>query len=291
MQSVKIQHTTIYHYQQPVTFGPHRLLLRPPEARDLRLVSYDIQIRPMGSISWAQDVSGNMIARVDIPVEADNLTFYSTAEVEVGAARWPIFDIAVSAASYPFRYTENEWTDLGALAAQQHRDPSGRVAAWARTFVLSRPPDTLSLLRDLNSGIHGLIKYQSREDEGTQAPAETLRSGRGACRDMALLFVEAVRTLGFGARIVSGYTSDPGMQGNQAASESTHAWAEVFAPGAGWIAFDPTNARVGGAGLIPVAVGRGVGQVMPISGNYFGPADAFLRMTIGVSVRPEASSQ
>jgi len=149
------------------------------------------------------------------------------------------------------------------------------------------PTDTLALLKDLSVGVSAQIAYQGREVEGTQTPIETLERGAGSCRDMALLFIEAARSLGFGARLVSGYLSNAG--GALAGSEgdgSTHAWAEVYLPGAGWITFDPTNRGLGGANLIPVAVARDIHQVVPVSGGYTGSPDAFDRLTVQVSVEP-----
>jgi transglutaminase-like putative cysteine protease len=141
-------------------------------------------------------------------------------------------------------------------------------------------------LKDINSGISTYVSYQSRESEGTQSPVETLTRRWGSCRDLAVLFIGAVRTLGFGARIVSGYLYMPkhsAMLGSDDAG-TTHAWAEVYVPGAGWITFDPTNQGVGGANLIPVAVGRDIRQVMPVSGSFVGTTDAFLGMSVDVSV-------
>ena len=112
---------------------------------------------------------------------------------------------------------------------------------------------------------------QAREDEGTQAPGRTLDMGRGSCRDFAVLFVEAARFLGFGARVVSGYLFNPGLQETDS---TTHAWAEVFVPGAGWISFDPTNRQMGGFNLIPVAVARDLGQAVPVSGTFLGAGSA-----------------
>jgi transglutaminase-like putative cysteine protease len=151
--------------------------------------------------------------------------------------------------------------------------------------VASFPTDTLSLLKDLNAGVGSTITYQVREDEGTQTPSETLALGLGSCRDLATLLVEAVRCLGFGARLVSGYLHDPTrtLLGS-ADTGATHAWAEVFLPGAGWITFDPTNRSVGGANLIPVAVAPDIRQAMPLVGTFAGPADAFLDMSVEVSV-------
>jgi transglutaminase-like putative cysteine protease len=129
------------------------------------------------------------------------------------------------------------------------------------------------------------VSYQARDEEGTQSPLQTLDRGWGSCRDLALLFIEAVRTLGFGARIVSGYLRDPaGAAEGSAGAGTTHAWAEVYVPGAGWITFDPTNRSVGGANLIPVAVGRDIRQVMPVSGEFVGAGDAFVGMSVDVRV-------
>ena len=143
----------------------------------------------------------------------------------------------------------------------------------AQGFVRGNPTDTLALLKDLSAGVSAWIRYQSREDEGTQSPPETLDRGWGSCRDFAVLFVEAARSLGFGARIVSGYlyNGDQDRVGSEGAG-STHAWAEVYVPGAGWITFDPTNRSVGGFNLIPVAVARDIHQAMPAAGSFVGGA-------------------
>ena len=124
--------------------------------------------------------------------------------------------------------------------------------------------------------------YRTRDEQGTQAPLDTLALGSGSCRDMAALFIEAARALGFGARAVSGYFYDPQAPADHPGS--THAWAEVFLPGAGWIAFDPTHRRLGGASLIPVAVARSNRQIMPIEGGYSGRPDDFISMAVEVKV-------
>jgi transglutaminase-like putative cysteine protease len=151
--------------------------------------------------------------------------------------------------------------------------------------VRSNPTDTLSLLKDLSAGVSAWISYQSRDDEGTQAPLQTLDRGWGSCRDFAVLFAEAARSLGFGARLVSGYlfNSDAGVTGSSGAG-STHAWAEIYVPGAGWITFDPTNRSVGGFNLIPVAVARDIAQVVPVAGSFVGMTDAFSGMAVEVSI-------
>ena len=285
MIRLSIHHKTTYRYRQPVSLGPHRLMLRPRECRDLRLISSDVTMTPAALVTWAHDVFGNAVATASFQTMAENLVIDSVAELQLNAAAWPVFDVAASAIFYPFQYSDDEWIDLGALTIQQYPDPAGRLRDWARAFVGGNPTDTLALLKDLSIGVSGWIRYQSREDEGTQSPTQTLDRGWGSCRDFSVLFVEAARSLGFGARIVSGYLYNPdqNLLGTRDAG-STHAWAEVYVPGAGWITFDPTHRSVGGFNLIPVAVARDIRQAMPVAGSFVGMADAFQEMSVEVQV-------
>jgi transglutaminase-like putative cysteine protease len=283
--ALKIHHKTTYRFRQPVSLLPHRLMLRPRESRDVRLISSTLALTPTATVIWAQDVYGNAVATAAFAGMAESLLIDSVSEIQLDAAAWPVFDIAGSAIFYPFRYSDDEWTDLGALATQQFTDVDGRLRNWARGFVRSNPTDTLSLLKDMCAGVAGRISYQSREMEGTQSPTQTLQRGYGSCRDFAVLFVEATRSLGFGARIVSGYLYDPDQNRvGSVGAGSTHAWAEVFVPGAGWITFDPTNRSVGGFNLVPVAVGRDIRQAMPVSGSFVGMTDSFQGMWVEVVV-------
>ena len=285
MIALEVRHRTVYRYRASVELGPHRLMLRPRESRDLRLVSNAVTVSPGAQVNWAHDVFGNSVATAVFYGATDNLVIDSVVELQLFGSAWPVFDIAASAIVYPFRYTDDEWTDLGALTAQQYADPIDRLAQWARGFVGGDRTDTLALLKDLSAGVSAWISYQSREDEGTQSPAQTLDRGWGSCRDFAVLFVEAARSLGFGARIVSGYLFNPDRSLVGSADwGSTHAWGEVFVSGAGWISFDPTNRSVGGFNLIPVAVARDIRQAMPVAGSFVGDSDAFAGMTVEVRV-------
>jgi len=283
--TLSIRHKTTYRYHEPVWLGPHRLILRPRESRDLRLTSSVVTTTPAATVTWAHDVFGNAVATATFDAMSDHLVIDSVAELQLDATDWPVFAIAASAASYPFVYSDSEWIDLGALVTPQYPDPKRRLRAWAEGFVRSRPTDTLSLLKDLSLGVSGWILYQSREDEGTQSPTQTLDRGWGSCRDFAVLFAEAARTLGLGARIVSGYLYNPDQSSvGSSGGGSTHAWAEVYLPGAGWITFDPTNRSVGSFNLVPVAVARDMWQAMPVTGSFAGMTDAFSGMSVEVVV-------
>lgn len=282
MITLAIRHRTTYLYNEPVRLNPHRLMLRPRESRDLRIVSSTVQLSPDATLSWAQDVFGNAVATATFAVSTDQLVIESVTRLHLWADAWPVFDIAASAIDFPFAYTDAEQTDLGALAICQYPDPDGRLRRWAESHVQGRPTDTLSLLRDLAAGVEQGVRYQSRESEGTQPPLHSLDRGWGSCRDLAVLFVEGARSLGFGARLVSGYLYNPQPQPGDIGS--THAWAEIFVPGAGWITFDPTNRSVGGENLVPVAVARDVWQTTPVVGSFNGMTSAFNAMLIDVTV-------
>ena len=168
MVTLRIRHKTTYRYRQPVALGSHCLLLRPREGRELRLISSEVTVTPAATIGWAYDVSGNAVATVAaFQAMADTLVIESRAELQLDAAAWPVFDIAASAIVYPFQYSADEWTDLGALTVQQYPDPQGRLKTWVRAYVRGERTDTLSLLKDLSAGVAQTLQYQTREDEGT----------------------------------------------------------------------------------------------------------------------------
>src|SRR3954447_12721950 len=185
-------------------------------------------------------------------------------------------------------HSADDRSDLGRLRERHYQD-RGEVEAWARQFILETPTNTFNLLATMNAAIRGSFEYRAREEEGTQAPLETVQRKSGTCRDFALLFVEAARTLGFGARFVSGYLYDPALDGDEAVqgAGATHAWADIYLPGAGWIEFDPTNALVAGENLIRVAVTRDPGQAIPIGGTFAGEGAEYLGMEVDVTVHAQ----
>ena len=280
-----IRHRTVFSYREAVRLWPHRLMLRPREGPELRLLDFRLTLTPEAAVTWAHDVAGNAVARANFDASTDRLVIESVARLRLDAVAWPVFEVAIEALHYPFAYATDDRLDLGALAVPQYPDPGGDLARWSGSFVASPRTDTLALLKDLSAGVHAAVAYAAREDEGTQSPIVTLACRSGSCRDFAVLFVEAARWLGFGARLVSGYLHDPDLElTGSAGAGSTHAWAEVFVPGAGWIAFDPTNRSVGSAHLVPVAVARDIRQTIPVSGSFAGPADALQRLEVEVRV-------
>jgi transglutaminase-like putative cysteine protease len=279
-----IEHRTRYRYSREVMLQPHKLIVTPRDSGGLTTVQRSLECSPPAEISWTIDVFGNLVATASFSEPARELMIVGKAVVDHVAPEWPIYAISPEAHSYPFTYSLDDVIDLGALAQPDWLTPGGQeVGAWARAFVMGLQTDSLSLLKDLNAGVLGDIHYRVRDEEGTQSPAGTLELRSGSCRDIAALFIEAARHLGFGARAVSGYLFDPAQTDEDAGA--THAWAEVYMPGAGWIAFDPSHRRMGNSQLIPVAFARSNRQIMPVTGEFIGAAQDFESMDVTVHVR------
>ena len=290
MKLLTVRHATTYRYSAPVTFGQHRLMLRPRDSHDLRLVDAEFALAPGGKVRWMHDVFGNSVALVDFEAPAAALTIVSTLTIERYALARLDFPIAPEAESYPFMHSADDRSDLGRLRERHYPDARGVVEEWARQFILETPANTFNLLATMNAAIRGSFEYRARDEEGTQAPVETIERKSGTCRDYALLFIEAARALGFGARFVTGYLYDPSLDGGAAVqgAGATHAWAEIYLPGAGWVEFDPTNGSIAGENLIRVAVTRDPTQAVPIGGTFSGEGQ-YLGMEVDVTVKAEAA--
>jgi transglutaminase-like putative cysteine protease len=289
MKRLTVHHATVYRYARPVRFGPHRLMLRPRDSHDLRLVRTELSVAPAAEIRWFHDVFGNSVAIAKFGGQSDELRIESTLHLERYALERPVFQLESDAATYPFVYSSEDRADLGRQLERHSPDPVGTIEAWARQFVREKPTDTLRLLAEINNGIKAEFAYQTREEEGTQTPIETLQRHSGTCRDYAFLMMEAVRSLGFGARFVTGYLYDPKLEGmgddGMIGAGATHAWCEIYLPGAGWVEYDPTNALIGSEALIRVAVTRDPSQASPVSGSYIGEPQDYLGMSIEVTVQ------
>jgi transglutaminase-like putative cysteine protease len=294
-QLLSINHETVYRYRRAVTFAEHRAIFRPRDSHDLRVIDAKLILSPPGQVRWIHDVFSNSIALITFDQAAEELRFESRIEIEHYGLHEPSFPIRSHAATYPFRYDNDQVVDLLPTLQCHYPDPDGAVSAWVRRFVDPGGVDTRDLLVRITRAIKAEFTYQPRAIHGTQTPAETLALGSGTCRDFALLMIEAVRSLGMAARFVTGYLYDPSVDAAPApagsgapdglvGSGATHAWVQVYLPGAGWVEFDPTNGLVGGAHLIRVAVARDPRQAVPLAGSYHGYASDFIEMLVNVRV-------
>ena len=288
----EIVHTTVYRYRKPVTFGEHRVMFRPRDSHDLRVLATDLQVNIEAIVRMIQDPHSNSVALVQPIVPATELRIVASFTIEHAHRNNLEFPLSPAAEFFPFAYSVAERFDLEHYLRPHYDDPVGRLTGWARQFMRTDGPTrTAELLAAMNRHIGLTMAYIARDDEGTQPPLETLALNSGSCRDFALLMMEGLRRLGVATRFVSGYLYDPALDpaavGGEAAvvgAGSTHAWLQAYLPGAGWLPFDPTNSLAGGYQLIRVGVARDPAQAAPISGSWYGDADAYIGLEATVPV-------
>jgi transglutaminase-like putative cysteine protease len=287
MQVITVRHVTTYRYKQPVAFGEHRMMLRPRDSYDQKLLEAKLAITPEpADIRWVHDVFGNCVAIARFAGRAQELCIESIISLDHSPTNALDFEIEEYAKRYPFTYGADEMPDLLRSIERQYLDPEREVDRWARRFLRhDGRTDTSEFLAAMTHAIRQDLTYVAREESGIQDPVNTLRVKSGSCRDFAVLMMEAVRSLGLAARFVTGYLYVPeDRRSERIGGGATHAWLETYLPGAGWLEFDPTNGIVGNHDLIRVAVARDPRQAVPISGTWTGFPSDNLGMTVEVEV-------
>jgi len=280
MKRIRVIHRTEYHYHQPVTFGPHRAMMRPREGHDIHIARGVLTVEPEANVRWLRDIYGNSVAVLTFAGSSNRLSILG--EVDVDYVRdSPVECLIDPAARYfPFQYAPEEQIELVQYRLPSYPYEGPKLYEWLQAlYCPGRLVETFELLGNLNSHIHRSVNYVQRDDPGVQLPCETLRRGSGSCRDFAVLMMEAARHWGFGARFVTGY-----VQMGEGQHGATHAWTEIYIPGAGWHGFDPTNNKMVGDEHISVAVAREQERACPVSGVWEGPANAFSGMEVSVQV-------
>jgi transglutaminase-like putative cysteine protease len=288
MTVLQVRHVTTYAYARPVRFCQHRVLFRPRDSHDQRLLRAEIDVSPAAEIHWIHDVFGNCITIADFSDPAQELRFETNIALDHTPQMVPRFLIDERAKTWPFEYSAEFQPDLAAYIRPHH--PSPEVDAFAMKFSRAgRETETGHLLMTMTAGIRESFTYIRRTEPGTQPPIQTLTSRSGSCRDFALLMIEACRSLGLAARFVTGYIYVPARDTGTTlrGGGATHAWVQVFLPGAGWVEFDPTNGIVGNKDLIRVGVSREPSQARPLSGSFAGDRADYLGMTVQVNVTAE----
>ncbi len=275
-----IRHSTAYRYSRPVSFQPHRLVIRPREGHDLRVERMTLNISPRGEFDWSRDIFGNSVATVYFAEEGQELRI----ESEVLVQRFNLSSSQLLTSStpmlYPFEYDMLEKALIGAYLEPVYLDDVPAVSQWLLSNAFGAANITgEELVIEMTHRINESIQYRRRDEKGVQSPATTLNLGSGSCRDLATLLMEATRQLGIASRFASGYLD---CQATRAARGSTHAWTEIYFPNLGWRGFDPTTGKRCTFQHILTGVSNHPRGVMPISGRYIGDANAFQEMTATV---------
>src|SRR5271155_1848937 len=228
MPILAIRHITTYHYKKPVAFGEHRIMLLPRDDGDQKVLECELIITPEPSqLSWTRDSHGNHVATAHFADQASELRFESKLHLDHASADFRAADMADFASIYPFAYPAKDRPGLARDITPLF--PHASVDRWAAAFLRADgSADTYRLLVDMTQTIKRAFKHKARHEKGTQDPALTLKLASGSCRDVAVLMIEALRSLGIAARFVSGYLhladdNDDGLTGG-----NTDAWVQAY---------------------------------------------------------------
>lgn len=293
MPIVSIRHRTTYRYRNPVAFGEHRVMYRPLESFDQRVLDAGLEISPQpGLLRHVQEASGAVAAVARFGARSDHLTFESRVTLDhQPAVAFELERDGVILGERPFAYSPEDAADLTRAIARQHPD-AGELAVWARRFVKPIGFNRLStLLSDMTHAIRGEFSYGKRLEGAPQTPAETLDRRAGSCRDFAVLLAEAARSLGLAARFTSGYIYGGPSKTDRAGAGHTHAWTRIYLPDCGWTDFDPTNGIVGNHDLVRVAEVVDPKAAAPLHGRWSGLKSDFLGMDVEVDVHVASATQ
>jgi transglutaminase-like putative cysteine protease len=290
MPILSIRHVTTYRYNRAVAFGEHRMMLRPRDDDDQRIIESELEITPSPrQLAWTKDSFGNHVATAHFGARARELRFASSIRLDHRPGDFHAADIKDFARSYPFAYGPEDWPDVQPFI--QPLSPHPAVDLWSAAFFRNDgSADTHDLLGAMTRAIRGSFKHLARHEKGIQAPAWTLQVGSGSCRDLAVLMIAALRTRGIAARFVSGYLHLPDDDDDGAVGGNTHAWVQVYVPGPGWVDFDPSGGVVGNKNLIRVAVAPDAREAIPLQGTWFGTAADHPAMKVAIKVTTAATS-
>jgi transglutaminase-like putative cysteine protease len=289
MLILTIRHVTTYRYKQPVTFGEHRMMLRPRDDDEQKVLESDLEITPEPSqIIWTKDIFGNHLASASFADRASELRFESTIRLSHTSVGLHGADIEHFARTYPFAYRMEKRAGLAYFMAPL--SPCLPLDRWAASFLRSDgTADTRELLVNMTQTINRAFKHVARHEKGIQDPARTLQLMSGSCRDFAMFMIAALRSLGIATRFVSGYLHLANDDDDRATGGNTHAWVQVYVPGPGWVDFDPSSGTVGNQNLVRVAVVREPREAIPLQGTWIGSGSDHLAMKVLVKVTAEAN--
>ncbi|CAN5182375.1 hypothetical protein BH20VER2_BH20VER2_04580 [soil metagenome] len=260
-----IRYETVYRYDEEVAFSPHEVRLFPRSDRFARVRRLSFSVNGETAVRDARDVFDNTVAVCFFREKMRELRFGMELDLELEEKAPFDFILEAEAVEMPFAYAAPV---AAVLAPFRARQSSGglEIAGWDAPTADARQ-GTVSTLVGLVKALHETIVYERREEGAARSPEETLRLGRGACRDVTVLLAEVLRANGLAARLVSGYLRELDEESRRAEG-SLHAWTEVFLPGAGWVGLDATNGLWATHNFIAAAVGLVPADITPISGSY-----------------------
>ncbi len=272
----EVSHKTVYRYTAPVAQAHHLIHLAPRPHERQRIIRHSLLIDPAPSArNDFIDYFGNPASAVAIESNHTKLLIHSRSMIEVSAPA-PL-DLSASVS----------WDRLAAELAPQNKPynaevvqyimPSDHIATTRQLVEFARPSfeagrPVLECARDLTARIFQEFTYDSAATDVATAIDEVLKIRRGVCQDFAHVLIGAMRVFCLPARYVSGYllTRPPEGKEKMVGADASHAWVSVWAPGQGWVDFDPTNNIIPQDEHITIAYGRDFQDVSPVTGVLLG---------------------
>ena len=261
-----VRYETAYRYDAPVHFSTHEIRLFPRGDVFTQILRVEFETNEGARVRFGRDVFDNCVASCSFSAPADELRFHLELDLTLEKKNPFDFLLTAEATSLPFCYGPPLQR---VLAPFRETDAGERleIPRWERPQP-DAPRPTVTTLVELNERLHECVGYERREEGPARSPAETLRIGRGACRDVAVLLATILRQCGLAARLTSGYLREADSESKRAEG-SLHAWTEVYLPGAGWVGMDATNGVFSNHNFIAAAVGIEPGDVTPIDGSFY----------------------
>jgi transglutaminase-like putative cysteine protease len=261
-----VKHQMKFTYSKAVFLEPTYVRLRPRDDYSLKLESFELEVDPSpAGRSEGQDLVGNQETLIWFNGSLSSLTVRARSQVETLLSN-PFNYLVVdpSTLKLPARYSVDNRLMLTPYLFRAQPDKG--IEDLAQTLLHESDDNTLNFLYHATDYISREFSKIIRVQGDALSPNQTLRRKEGACRDLAVLFMDICRSLGLAARFVSGYKFDP----EAVDAHELHAWAEVYLPGAGWRGYDPSWGLAVADHHIPLAAGPTPQEAMPVSGNFRG---------------------
>lgn len=282
-----ISHRLVYTYDPPVFFEPMTLRLTPRQDAYQRLLHHRLTILPTpAGLSHVVEPDGTDAVVGWFEHTHPELTIQSEAIVQTlrdNPFDWIVTDPGVR--NLPAIYSQSEAHSLAPYLSVTGAE--GSVRSWAQQIANAVEGHTPTFLLHMADLIHNSFVHVGRPDGDPFSPAETLRLQRGACRDTAMLFVEACRSQGLASRFVSGYSMH---HPPEVSEHELHAWAEVYLPGAGWRGYDPSLGLAVADGHVALAATPDHRLAAPLMGRFRGTgASSTMSYDLSVKAAPSLS--
>jgi len=279
---IELEHRTAFRYDGPVVLEPLDVRLQPRSDSSQRLARFALEIdpRPAG-LSAHEDVQGNAVTRAWFEGRHEALTITTRAVVETLRSDPFAYLLEPAARRLPFVAGPELQPALAPFTARDEADPA--VTGWAAGLAREAGQETVPFLAALARRLHEGWRQVVRPESDPWPAAVTMAERQGACRDLAVLYLDACRALGLGGRFVSGYHATSPPDGKRA----LHAWCEVYLPGAGWRGFDPTEGLAVADRHVAVAAGPRPRDAAPTAGTFRGRSASTLEAEIQLQVRAE----